>query len=371
MMRRPVALLAGALAVGLLALWLALRDEPVAPASSSAASATPATSAPVVVPAHRAWSVAPSASATPVPKVTAARTHWDLCGIGRVPVLPGVATDAPPEHLLRQAEAALAPRLAASLEALGPRGRAAARRLGLDGGSPQVAGPVPLAWAQASNDAVVAAWATQGCGNDAACLAAATTVWLQLEPYNLAAHLWALGERQHIDDETLQRLASAGAHSNAFGQTAALVLQAWPSGEPRFLQAHFLALATGLDANFAMPAVQALVRRCREAGTDEAVREPCLRIAHTLTRDSDTLAGVHLGLALGRAAGERPDRLASVAVEIKAASALISTLTEPLADQPWSCASIDWNAGWVADLQRHFGEWGALQHRLSAASAPR
>jgi hypothetical protein len=348
--------------LGALALWP--RDEtPVQqglPASLSPAPVEAASAAP--------FNVAVPAPASPAQKPQAARTHWDLCDLGRVPVPPGAAADSPPPHLMSQAEATLVPRLTAALDALGPRGRAAARRL--DTASPLEAGAVPPAWAEASGDPVVAAWATQGCGNDAACLATAARRWMRLEPDNLAPYLWVLGEARTVDAETLQRLAGTSAYRVHFGELAALVLRAWPSGEPRFLQAELLLRATSLDS-MVMPAVQALVQHCRQGAADAAVREPCQDIARTLLRDSDTLLGVHLGLALGQAAGLPADLLAGVQARSRAAMEHLVAQTEPWADQPWSCASTEWHANWVADMRKHQGEWGALQQRLGAASAPR
>jgi hypothetical protein len=388
-MRLPrVAWVAAALIVGALAL-LAWRPAPPLPAPgpvgaipAAVATAPPdgptglppgLAPAPTIAQAARGG-VEPQALPRAQPAAAAsaapARTHWDLCDIGRIPVPHGASPDEPPRQVFSELVAGLAQPMAESLAGAGPRAQAAARRLGL---APAAAGEkagIPLAMAEASPDPVISAWAAAGCRGDAACLAAVRRRWQQLEPDNLAPRLLALQPGAAVDPETLQSMATARRHHEHWGQLGPALLEAWPAGQPRFFQVELLVLAIGVEQAGVVPPMTALVNACRDGAADAAVRDACQRIARTLLQHSDSMRGVGIGIGLGRVAGLPAAEIDAARSQLQAASGATLGVDEGLRAQPWSCASHAALLAWTGEIQRH-GEWGALQRRLAAAPPPR
>ncbi len=293
-----------------------------------------------------------------------ARTHWELCGIGRLPVPQGAPPDAPPPHIMLEAATSLVPRWEAALATAGPRTLAAARRAGLMG-VPAGEAAVTLAMTEGSPDPVISAWATQACGNDGACLDASSRRWQQLEPDNLAPRLWALRGTQKLDLTALQALAQARRYHVHFGQLGASMLAAWPAGEAPFLQTEMLIRTIGIDAAAALPALLPLSRSCREGSAQADIRDACQRIARTMLQHSDSLMGVGIGMGLGRAAGLPVAELEAARAMVHEAYQANETLDGHMADQPWSCTSNTQLVEWVGEVQQ-YGEWRALQRRLAA-----
>jgi hypothetical protein len=368
------------------ALWVGRRAPPgAAPLQPTVAAGARAAAAPMVWPASEALLlVAPPAPSTaslagsgPKPDLAAiapsrgepaARSHWDLCGIGRLPVPPGASADAPPPHVMLEAAASLEPRWEAALATAGPRARAAARRMGLVE-LPAGEAAVTPAMAEASADPVISAWAMQGCGNDVACLQATARRWQQLEPDNLAPRLSVLRWTPRPDLATLQALATATRLQVHFGQLGPSLLAAWPAGEARFLQTELLVAAMVHEAASGLPSLMPLTRACREGAANADIRDACQRIARTMFQHSDTLFGVNVGLGLGRVSGLPPEELRGVQSLKGQAHHATEALTKHLADQPWSCTSNTTLVAWAGEVQQH-GEWLAIQRRLAARAAP-
>jgi hypothetical protein len=368
------------------AFWVGRSTPPdAAPLPPTVAAGALAAAEPMARPASEALvlfaplasSPASSAASRPNPGLAAiapsrgepaARSHWDLCGIGRLPVPPGAAADAPPPHVMLEAAASLEPRWEAALATAGPRARAAARRMGLVE-LPAGEAAVTPAMAEASADPVISAWATQDCRNDVACLEATARRWQQLEPDNLAPRLAVLRSAPKPDLAALQALATATRFQAHFGQLGPSLLAVWPAGEARFLQTELLVAATGVEAAVGLPSLIPLTRACREGAANAGIRDACQRIARTMLQHSDTLFGVNVGLGLGRVSGLPPKELQGVQALQGQAHQATEALTEHLADQPWSCSSNTLWVEWAGEVQQH-GEWRAIQRRLAARAAP-
>jgi hypothetical protein len=258
--------------------WWWMRSGPVA--GQQAAVAGPAASAAVATPsaedtARRAQEPA-SASAVLAAKVkslsvsgansdvptsgadstSGAPTHWDLCGVGRVPIPKaapsgrlsaasaalqasiekyaaqhGIPAELPP-HLGDEAVSQLLERTIQVLAQRGPRGLALASYLARPESPDEL-----VQKAERGTDAVVARWAVASCKRvqGAHCESRAARAWVRLDPNNAAAWAALLEVEPQAESEVMVGFA-ASKHFNLYERwITAEFLSAVPADAPEYL----------------------------------------------------------------------------------------------------------------------------------------
>ncbi len=366
-----------AAAFAALAALLGWRAQVAAPSEIAAAAAPlalePATGqSPTIAPAAPARTSGPQPAAAKAASAADPVVVWPLCGMGGVAISAASAARAAgdpfaalPDHLGRAAADAARPTLLAALDAGPPRWRAAA--LLLRGASP--AGVPALtalrALAAASDDPVVAMWASLICLRGEACTGADGQRWLALEPDNLAPWLGLLDRAGAGGEALLPRMAQAQRFDTHAQALLEVVLQAMPSAVTPYLQEAFWIEAIGVQAALPLSGLGQLSALCKTPLQDgDPRRAACGAIAHTLIERSDSMSGTVFGLRLAERSGLSPADAKLRRAELNAG--LRQRLELFSGPQPLSCASLEQARARLQQLASQ-GESGMLR----AASAPR
>ncbi len=396
-------LVAALLVVLVLARWwprAALSPAAVAASTPAVEHALAAVHQPPASAAATALRAPASASASAAGRV------WDLCGVGRVPIPPGLPAsgnelgDLPdlPEPLGRQALALARQRTLAVLQAGTPRQRAAALVLGpalpalsqqeaLDqfsaaasAAAAAAAGlPRPprgddpalrelTALARDSSDPVVQALAHRGCSLAAdagACRRNAARTWAQAQPDN--AMPWALLADEDADPavqtEAWRGIQQASLWDAQWGAVSAVVQGAVPADVPVYLRTLLGVETIGIDASMSLPG--SVFKWCRPAPEPGSQRQKeCSRVATLMVEQSDTLLIHALGVRMGELAGWPAERIAVHRAEVKALLARDQQLPFDRA-QPLNCVSAAQMLGQITAVGR-LGELGAAREHLKA-----
>ena len=308
---------------------------------------------------------------------------WDLCGIGRMPIVKPVraASDADdtmvdlPAHLGRDAQAQALQQLLTALDAGPPRWRAAAVLLrGTDaaGRSAQEALPALAALAE---DPLLAAWALQHCQREGGCAEADVLRWLRLEPHNLAPWLEVLQRHPQQRDELIARMAAAAArHDTRWTALSQIVLDALPPTITPYLLPGLWLHVMGVEGTQSWSSYKGLIDACPaslQPGSDAA--RNCAAIARVMAERSDTLLASLIGLRLAersylpKAEAERQRQT------LRALTGQDLDMFDP--EQPLSCNGVARMRHWV-EQRAQLGEMGVLKAQAAAraafaASAPR
>jgi len=368
------------LVAGVLAAWAVGGTPPAPPAAQAPGQPFPWHTTPqpgealTALPAPDAL----TAEAAPAP---AAPAVMDLCGLGRLSLPGGAATDEDSDALdalpapvgrepLAQARQALLARLHG--------GDASARVAGLlldkpvldDETARQAWAEALLQQARASQSAVALAWAEEACAylpDGSACRLGLVRERLRLEPDN--AHHWAAlaDEDPGAADEAWRGLLHAGRWQESPQALLVATQAALPRELPGYLrQALGVAVRTRAAA-LPAPGEGFVQERCREPQPGR--QQECDKLARMLVDHGDSVHALSQAAQLAELAAWPREQVAAITHELQA-------LTRPGAQwapdpqQPLSCASAD---GWqrhVADVAQ-LGELGALRaHRTDAPGGP-
>lgn len=380
---------AGALA--LLLLWglLARREDAgpsvaVAEAASAVAgrpgsASSPETGARTPLRSIDVGGAALAASAAPAASVLAqapVRTHWDLCGVGVLPVAPGTADpEQLPAHLGEDLFAAAREQLWARWERGSVREQVVAslwrgiaqagQHLGGETDPAQslrkgIARAVALA--SASEDAQAQRWALGQClAYSLPCGALDARRLAHADPGNAAAWLLLLAQRPEARAEAEAGLARATEHRlGAGGVSAMLLATPLPDLQP-YVRHALLAETLGQDVWLEMNALQTQIQsfRCQpRAAPGSAQAQACESLTQALTQRSDTLFAQTIGWSYG-------DRLGWPKAQVSAGKARLKALQREEQDahdfqQPFACAQTERLRRQMADRAR-VGEVAALE----------
>lgn len=299
---------------------------------------------------------------------------WDLCGVGRVPVPPGMAASGVdgsaelPAHLGGDAQVVARQHLWSALESGGLRARAAAAAWQGFWRERSSGNPALQALARGASDPVVLSWALAQCREWKACEGLSPADWARLEPDNAAPWSMLLDKAPPERAEVIQGLARSRRYQLHYGVLAGTVQEAMPSDIPPYLQMNLVSEALAIELAMGMPPLQPLVALCRPAPPQgSAAHAVCDSLARVLADHSDTLLGLRIGLRLGEFAGwpiaEVQRRRAQADVLPTDAMMVMMGLA-----QPYSCRAVALQQAWMADLAR-LGELAAFRQWAAAASA--
>lgn len=338
---------------------------PAAPPGPVQTAAGPAAGPPAL---PRSAPAVPGAASAPPPEA-------ELCGVGRVPLVPSkdgllpASVLVPPDHLDRYAVEAARERVLAVLATGALRERLLARlwRDLLPAGAPRaedVASTVALVnEAVASGDPLVHGSALRLCPavpEAPDCQRRLVEAAVRHEPGNARWH----AQRMSLSAEpeaAWTALLQAQAWRSGHGSLLAVARAALPPDLPPYvaqtLLGQVLALESALIDNYAP-----VVRRCRldAPAAERAPRDQCDRLAHLMIERSDTVLTFALGVRVAEGAGWPAARLAALKAEKEA---LTTASPVPPDVAPLGCAAVDATARWLDQLARE-GELAAARALL-------
>ncbi len=259
-------------------------------------------------------------------------THWDLCGVGRVPAPQ--QPPSPPLSAASQAERAMLAKVVAVMggppvlpahwgeEAVdrvfgrvlnllpqrGPRERALALMLRSNNPALDL-----LQEAEAGTEAVVARWAVASCERVGAppCRAQAARAWVKSDRSNAAAWLALLIAEPQSEQQVQQALASTTRFDLYEQWITAELVAAVPADEPEYLRMALAIRGTGIDAALPIHLVQPLLARCGAPAATAALPAWCPAVAELMVTHGDS--------PFARAQGTRmAERLGWPAARVKA-----------------------------------------------------
>ena len=394
-----VAALCLALAGG--AWWWARGLHPTpAPAPAVAAATAPSTVLVAAEPAtgrEPADSIDPArpvASTVAAPRASSAAaeagpagTRLDLCGVGPLPIRPPAKGSGPqsfeilPGPMGHLARVEAWRRVLTAME-LDPseHSRAAALVLRASGlleleatsnfanralqdGLPHV---LELArQAAGTRDAAVLQWALSLCErapNAVECQALSVQQLVALAPDN--GRNWLLLGKAYPQrqDEALQRAAAAPV-IRSLPPLWPAVQAALPAGLPPYLMLDLAVQTIGIHAGLPDSASMNVFSACQRPRA--AARAACMALADALHQRGQSLITVGIGVALGKRAGWPAEKVAAAEAE---SSDLMQASESLLAEQPYSCDSVQRVLVWMRDTAQ-FGEAPTLRRMVAASAA--
>jgi hypothetical protein len=386
--------------------WWRFGDDKPSPSSTPVKSS--------VVPMANAESEPPALALvqepadTPVNRVSAASAAdnadgrvWDLCGVGRLPIPPGLPDLASggwtrlPKHLGEEAQDSGRERLQQAMGQGDARARGAALvlRLGYaqrfartDSELKTAADAVEqtqqalLALAQGSGDPAVAAWAVASCRTDVACKAKANAVWRQVDPDNATPWMVELDLAQDDPTRALGAIARSARYFIYPSMVAAAALAAMPVDIPPYLQQRLLLDVMRMEdqqtpSHGFRGSRGPIYSLCRSAtdSTGQAVAvestpqaADCRAVSQLFADRSDALDSHTLGLTLGRSTGWPP---AEVNERLEQAKLLRNAGMAALGSEPYACAAVDKAQALVRDTASR-GEMLALRSLAAEKTQP-
>jgi hypothetical protein len=376
MRRVPLALLVVAAgAAGWLLLQGLRREQAIEAAPAAGLQPTPA------APQAEAAAVSNdsvAASASAARATTDAPRHWDLCGLGRLPIPPGAAASGGtfdhlpelPAHLARQAQEQALQRALETLR----QGNARQQAVASLWSTGEAHAPGLAAVAASTGDPMALTFALQRCHDQpqaGACALLPPQALARAEPENLTG--WLLWAARRPQDEALWAAGALATtrYSQHWSQVPQTLLAALPADVPGYLGVFLAVEGTGVQA--ALPDITLLtaVRLCRPP--QPATRAPlCRHLAQVMADASDTMTGQGIGIRLGEWAGWSDERRVAARRAMQEATDAVSRhgLTMLTRPQPLDCASVQEWRTWV-DTTAALGEPRAAQALARAASASR
>lgn len=317
--------------------------------------------------------------AAPAPAVAAsapasvAQQYWDLCGVGRVPVPPGLSASSPdmgglnnlPAPVGVHAATEAMVRMHAALPGQGPRGQALA--LLMDGAP--LEGLVKLA--KETADPAVLQWALMKCHDQpekGACADLSPRALTRLDPNNAMAWLLLAAREPKAEAEWW---AGIRASKRIVSHASAMSAAAWnavPADVPLYLRLPMAEFVIGMEAALPDPTLFVAFKSCRTPLSGQR-QQNCAALAELAVATGNTLGLRGLGIQLGELAGWPKERTQQLRSET---DRLVSVLVNATGNdpQPFSCASVARMGQWVQ--QRHAeGELAAALSLERSASAPR
>jgi hypothetical protein len=360
-------------------LWWLLRSGPEAgpqaagPALAASASASspfngeiagsplgPASAPPVLASEVKAQSTAVSdagAAGAGTLALNSAPTHWDLCGVGKVPIPaepPLSAASAaeraafekawgtggiPPElprHWGEDAVASLLARTIASLPQRGPRAQALANYLAEPSATRAL-----LQQAERGGEAVVARWAVAACarGDVEPCAARAAHAWVRADPQNAAAWAELLQGDPVAEREALAGL-TASKQYNLYDQWITVeLLAAMPRDTPEYLQKG-LVFKVSLDTAVTHSNGFGVMRRCFPKPPTGQLPPWCGPLVELMATQGDSHMARSLGVRLGARLGWPESRVKVLQAEIDRFNSGRMNALVGGTSQPFSCGEV-------------------------------
>jgi hypothetical protein len=262
--------------------------------------------------------------------VAAEPTHWDLCGVGLVPI-PKAVPEAPlsaasaaeramgekmaailggppqlPAHWGEQAVNRVFEGVRAVLPQRGPRGRALAIMLSAPNAAEALVGE-----AERGTDPVVGRWASATCARYDAppCAARASRAWARMDRSNAAAWMALWAAEPQAEPEVVTALSNATRFDMYGSRIAAELVAAVPAEEPEYLRMEMVIRGIGMDAALPDSTGEFVRRRCVSASAGAALPPWCNTVANVMVNHGDSQYARGLGARMGERMGWPAERL--------------------------------------------------------------
>ncbi len=318
-------------------------------------------------------------------------THWDLCGVGQIPIPPAPPLSAAsaaelaaltkqwgplnlvpelPRHWEEDRVASVLAQIMASLAQRGPRAQALAKYFAGAQGTTAL-----LEQAERGGEAVVARWAVAACGRPEgeSCAARAARQWVRADPQNAVAWAELLQADPTAESQALAGLAASTQYNFYDEWIAAELLAAVPAGTPEYLL-RGLAIKVSLDLDPVFPPGLGVMRRCRPEPPGKPVPLWCAPLVELMLSQGDSHAARFFGMRMAMRLGWPAERLKAIETELdRFSSSKISGLFG-VSPQRFACDEIRPLTKVFADMTRMGAYKAWLQHpevvQAMAASAP-